>query len=61
VIVPQNGPAIRFGSGIVEVANALPFLAINANNRQRADMAELLIAVLSLVGGDLRQSEILLR
>jgi hypothetical protein len=33
VIVPQNGRAIRFGSGIVEVADALPFLAINANDR----------------------------
>ena len=62
VIVHQNGRAIPFGSAILEVADHLPFLAIDAEDRktlslearaQRADMLELLIAVGTGVGGDL--------
>src|SRR5216683_3938072 len=62
VIVHQNRRAIPFGSGVLEVADQFPFLAIDADDRktlsleaslQRADMLELLIAVGTGVGGDL--------
>jgi len=62
VIVHPNGRAIPFGSGILEVADQLAFLAVDADDRkalslkaspQRADMLELLIAAGTGVGGDL--------
>ena len=62
VIVHQNGRAIPFGSGVLEVADQFAFLAIDADDGkalsleaspQRADMLELLIAVGTGVGGDL--------
>ena len=62
VIVHQNGRAIPFGSGALEIADQFAFLAIDADDRktlsleaspQRADMLELLIAVGAGIGGDL--------
>ena len=62
VIVHQNGRAIPFGSGVLEIADQFAFLAIDADDGktlsleaspQRADMLELLIAVGAGVGGDL--------
>src|ERR1039458_10016321 len=62
VIVHQNGRAIPFGSGVLEIADQFAFLAIDADagkalsfeaSPQRADMLELLIAVGGGIGGDL--------
>ena len=62
VIVHQNRRAIPFGSGVVEIADQLAFLGVDADegktvsleaSPQRADMLELLVAVGGRIGGDL--------
>ena len=62
VIVHRNRRPIPFGSGVLEIPDQFPLLAIDADNGkalsleaspQRANVLELLIAVRAGVGGDL--------